>query len=69
MSELLCPTCGGQKFCGLQYCLTSEDYDGVSEWICEGCGTRLGRWTKRVLTGGDIEPRYGDMSRLKGPTS
>ena len=54
-----CPKCAGLKFTGVQYQGTSQDYDGVSEWLCEGCGTRWGRWTRRELIGGELERRYG----------
>jgi len=34
-------------------------YDGVSEWRCQVCGLRVGRWSGRVLTGDDYERPYG----------
>lgn len=45
---------------GLEY-LHSEPghYDGVSEWLCENCGIRIGRWSGRVLVGDDYERPYG----------
>lgn len=59
-----CPTCGRVfGITGVQYQGTTEDYDGVSEFRCEACGTRWGRWTKRILTGDDIEGRYGRQPR------
>lgn len=36
-----------------------EHFDGVSEFQCLACGRREGRWTRRVLTDGASEPRYG----------
>jgi hypothetical protein len=45
--------------CGVQYQGTTEDWDGVSEWRCLECGRRWGRWSKRELTGEEIEGRYG----------
>lgn len=49
---------------GVQYCGTSEDWDGVSEWQCH-CGRRWGRWTGRELTGHEIESRYGGRPAIK----
>lgn len=34
-------------------------YDGISEWHCEGCGKRFGRWTLKELKGDERELRYG----------
>lgn len=58
-----CPSCASEKICGVQYQGTREDWDGISEWRCESCGTRWGRWTKRILTGDQIEGRYGREPR------
>ncbi len=55
-----CPNCHGSSFTGCQYDAGKpESYDGVSEWHCDGCGTRFGRWTHRELIAGEIERRYG----------
>jgi hypothetical protein len=51
--------CGSLSFTGCQYQGTREDYDGVSEWICNACHRRYGRWTRRELLPGEIEPRHG----------
>ncbi len=60
---MTCPKCGKPMW-GVQYCGTSEDYDGVSEWACRaGCGYRIGRWTNRELVGAEIEKRHG-LARL-----
>lgn len=59
---LTCPSCKRtDQITGVQYRLTAEDYDGVSEWNCV-CGCRWGRWTGKVLLPGDIERRYGRTS-------
>ena len=55
----VCPKCAGTVFTGCQYQGTREDYDGISEWICDNCGARFGRWTRRELLPGDLEHRYG----------
>ena len=57
--ELICPKCKGTVFAGLQYQGTSQDYDGISEWICQGCSTHYGRWTRQELIAGELERRYG----------
>jgi hypothetical protein len=36
-----------------------ERYDGVSEFVCDNCHTRFGRWTGKVIPEGYAEPRYG----------
>jgi hypothetical protein len=51
--------CGHRTFTGLQYQGTPEDYDGVSEWICQACHRHYGRWTRRELGEGEIERRHG----------
>lgn len=55
----ICPKCGGTHWIGVQYAGSAEDYDGISEWQCETCGARYGRWSKRELQGHAIERRYG----------
>lgn len=51
-------TCG-LSMTAVQYVLTSQDYDGVSEYHCAGCGRRVGRWSGLELHEGQIEGRYG----------
>jgi transposase-like protein len=59
-SSLQCPMCGhADAIVSVQYRGTPEDYDGVSEWNCQKCGTRWGRWSGRILGAGEIERRYG----------
>lgn len=63
-----CPKCGG-KIIGIEYRLTPEDYDGISEWRCD-CGYRVGRWSGLELQEGFIEKRWGgepvDVRKFKG---
>lgn len=48
------------RIIGVEYSYdSSEHYDGVSEWRCLYCGRREGRWSGKVLTGDEIEPRWG----------
>lgn len=51
--------CPAEFQIALQYRLTAEDYDGTSEWVCDKCGRRWGRWTGKELKDGELEPRYG----------
>lgn len=53
-----CPDCKAQMV-AVQYCMTPEDYDGISEYACDPCGVRIGRWTGKRLKDGELEPRYG----------
>jgi len=52
-------TCCGQPMWGIQYVFSTEDYDGVSEWKCQTCGKRIGRWSGIELQKEEIERRYG----------
>lgn len=51
--------CCGKPMTGIQYRGTTEDWDGISEWRCEKCGHRVGRWSGRILQDNEIERRYG----------
>lgn len=62
MSEWQCGKCHGTERTGVQYQGTTDDWDGVSEWQCCGCGLRVGRWSGMVLRSGEIEGRYGRSS-------
>lgn len=52
-----CPECQAPMV-AVQYRMTTEDYDGTSEYAC-ACGVRIGRWTGNRLADGELEPRYG----------
>lgn len=52
--------CGHRNKAGVQYHYTLEEhYDGVSEWHCQECGKRFGRWTGKEIPDGYSEPKYG----------
>lgn len=58
-NEHICPKCESTHWHGLEYDYTNKlRYDGVSEWVCEGCGYREGRWCGEELKGGEVEPKY-----------
>lgn len=47
-----CPSCSDGQMTGLEYPHDHpHHYDGVSEWVCGGCGLRVGRWSRDVLRG------------------
>jgi hypothetical protein len=50
--------CGG-VWMAVEYRGTTQDYDGCSEWECQKCGVRIGRWSGRELSTQQIERRYG----------
>jgi DNA-directed RNA polymerase subunit RPC12/RpoP len=55
-----CQKCGSEAVIGVEYYLLHpEHYDGVSEWRCEDCGVRIGRWSGKELADGESEKRYG----------
>lgn len=50
----------GVKMWGIEYTYDHpQHFDGISEWWCESCDVRIGRWTEKVLNGGEAERRYG----------
>ena len=60
--DVKCPDCGGEVI-GVEYAYgTPERYDGVSEWWCQPCDVRIGRWTGKRLGENEREPRYGGQS-------
>jgi len=50
----------GKDVTGVQYSHTHpQHYDGVSEWECGACRTRVGRWSGKVLADDESEKRFG----------
>lgn len=70
-----CPGCNslwlhedgsGANIIGIEYGYGSpERYDGVSEWRCQKCGYRLGRWTHQQIHDGELESRFGERGVVK----
>ena len=57
-----CSVCGAGDIVGVEYAYNDPAYyDGVSEWRCVSCGSRVGRWSKRVLKGDECEWPYGQV--------
>lgn len=51
-----CPKCLSTKIVGIEYDYSSKyRYDGVSEWMCQECNYRQGRWCGRPLEGKEVE--------------
>lgn len=59
--------CGHDDYVCVQYIMTDEDYDGVSEFRCIICSKRFGRWTLNELNEGELEPRLGEKRDEKTP--
>lgn len=54
-----CPDCK-QQMIAVEYSYDHPDHhDGVSEWWCEPCDIRIGRWSKKRLGKDESEKRYG----------
>lgn len=52
--------CLAEHVVGIEYDYTNpERYDGVSEFLCNNCKRRWGRWTGKELFEDDVEKRYG----------
>ena len=55
-----CPKCGGEII-GIEYGYGDPyRYDGISEWACQKCDWRIGRWSGKALTGKEQEAPYGE---------
>ncbi len=56
----ICPKCKSKNIIGIEYMAgTPQDYDGISEWQCQDCGYRQGRWSGLELKEGFIERKFG----------
>jgi transposase-like protein len=55
-----CKKCGSGNVLEVEYNFDSpEHYDGVSEFDCQDCHARIGRWSGKELAPGEVEKRYG----------
>jgi C4-type Zn-finger protein len=64
--KIICPKCGSDDIHSIEYCDPAgllipheHQYDGTSEYKCNKCGYREGRWSGRELKGDDYERKYG----------
>ncbi len=61
-----CPKCKSKNIIGWEYGYPSpESYDGISEWQCNDCGYRQGRWSEEELKDGYIESRFNKKGQVK----
>lgn len=68
--EHVCPKCAGTVWIGIEYAYGNKfRYDGVSEWMCQGCNYREGRWCGEELTGNEVEPRFCEGDKKHHPVS
>jgi len=64
--KLICAKCGSMNVLMIEYCDPTgkipfeHQYDGISEFKCQDCGFRVGRWSGRELIGDDYERKYGE---------
>ena len=55
-----CKKCGSKNIIMIEYGYPcKEQYDGISEYQCQDCKLRIGRWTGNELKEGELEPRLG----------
>ena len=55
----MCPNCD-VVMTGIEYSYDNpQHYDGISEWRCETCGMRIGRWSGKELRNNEPELRFG----------
>lgn len=64
-----CPKCNSKEIVGVEYMNGSERYDGVSEYKCQVCNYRQGRWTGEELPEGYIESKFGEKGVVKNKES
>ena len=56
--------CGSKNIIAIEYSYpSSEQYDGISEYQCQDCKLRIGRWSGKELKDGEEEPKFGKIKR------
>lgn len=61
-----CPNCNSENIIGCEYPYDDPmHYDGISEWRCGDCDTRVGRWTGKILEEGEGERPFGGGVRFQ----
>lgn len=61
-----CSRCSSTCVTGVEYGYPNrERHDGVSEWQCQECNYREGRWTGKEIHDGELESRYGERGVVK----
>jgi hypothetical protein len=55
-TEKACPLCHAISMSMIEYAWDHPcHYDGFSEWECQDCGARIGRWSGKTLKLGEYE--------------
>lgn len=66
MSNNPCPRCDNEQLTGIEYSYEHPcRYDGISEWWCQKCTYRIGRWSEKVLGAFEHEPPFNGKHRSK----
>lgn len=66
MKYIYCTNCGSENIMAIQYGYPHpEHYDGVSEYLCQDCGYREGRWSHQELKEGYSESRWGERGAVQ----
>ena len=61
-----CIKCENKELVGVEYFYGhNERYDGISEWLCLECNTRVGRWSGIILKEDEVESRFGARGAVK----
>ena len=61
-----CPKCKSKNITAIEYGYPSpERYDGISEYNCQDCGYRQGRWSELELKEGYIESKFNERGQVK----
>ena len=59
--NLQCPRCNSLDIIGIEYSPNHPNhYDGISEWVCNDCGYREGRFSGKELLEDECEDKYGE---------
>ena len=53
----VCPTCNIEMTAVEYGYPCPQRWDGFSEYYCQTCDIRIGRWSGKVLTGDELEPK------------
>ena len=62
-----CKKCNSDNVLSVQYGYggNQEHYDGISEYQCEDCKYREGRWTGTELANDELESVHGSRGHVK----
>jgi transposase-like protein len=61
-----CPKCNSTNIVAIEYGYPSpEQYDGISEYQCQDCKYRQGRWSEKEIPEGYSESRFNKKGFVK----